>query len=163
MNRQLILMRHAKSDWSSEGMADHDRSLNERGKRDAPDMADWLVEKKHTPDKVLCSSATRTRQTLRMMLKAFKPEPQIQFDEMLYLASPGTIAEVIAANGADARNLMVIAHNPGMSLLVSELAGEERDMPTAAIAIFEISIDHWHQFDLRSPAEMTHLMRPKGL
>ena len=64
MTRTLILMRHAKSDWGHAGLADHDRPLNARGTRDAPRMGAWLRGKGHLPDEVLCSTATRTRQTL---------------------------------------------------------------------------------------------------
>ena len=64
--KRLILVRHAKSDWSL-GMADHDRPLNVRGRASAAAIGRWLREKNLRPDQVLCSTATRTRETLDLL------------------------------------------------------------------------------------------------
>ncbi|EMI20588.1 phosphohistidine phosphatase, SixA [Rhodopirellula maiorica SM1] len=133
---RLILMRHAKSDWSDGGLSDHDRPLNKRGKRDAPQMAEWLREIDCLPNVVLCSSAVRTRETLERMQSSFGSDVVVSYSESLYLASPETISNVIASDHCDASTVMVLAHNPGMAYLVSQLAGQMVDMPTAAIAYF---------------------------
>uniref|UniRef100_UPI0035189862 SixA phosphatase family protein n=1 Tax=Nioella sp. TaxID=1912091 RepID=UPI0035189862 len=64
--KRLILMRHAKSDWSL-GQPDAARPLNARGQRSAEAMGDWLREKGYLPDQILCSSAQRTRETLDLL------------------------------------------------------------------------------------------------
>ena len=65
MSKTLILMRHAKSDWSSGVLEDHDRPLNARGQVAAAALGDWLRSKEWLPGEVLCSTATRTRENLQ--------------------------------------------------------------------------------------------------
>ena len=64
MTLQLILMRHAKSSWDDPAAADFDRPLNGRGRRSAKALGHWLRQRGWLPDRVLCSSARRTRETL---------------------------------------------------------------------------------------------------
>ena len=59
--RQLLLIRHAKSDWGDFSLPDFDRPLNERGKRDAPVMAQRLLDKKITIDAFVSSPAKRAK------------------------------------------------------------------------------------------------------
>lgn len=137
-NRRLLLMRHAKSDWADESLSDHDRPLNGRGRGAAPRMADWIRQLGELPDRILCSSSTRTCQTAQLLMDTWQTDPPIITTESLYLASPNGIVDVIQAEGGDAGTLLVIAHNPGMTALVSGLAGQSVDMPTAATALFEV-------------------------
>ncbi len=161
--RRLVLMRHAKSDWSGEGSADHERHLNERGRHDAPIMGAWLGEFDCLPDVVLCSSATRTRETLQRMQDSFPLDPIVSYSDALYLATPETICSTIRSDHCDASTLMVIAHNPGLAHLVSQLAQQWIDMPTAAIAVFTLADEDWSKFRLSSTVELEHFMRPKAL
>ena len=100
--RTLLLMRHAKSDYPS-GVIDHDRPLAPRGVREAGLAGDWL--RSHMPpiDAVLCSTATRTRETLtRTGLDA-----PVTFAERLYDAVPGTVIDEINRVGDDVATLLV--------------------------------------------------------
>lgn len=138
----LALMRHAKSDWAESGLPDHDRPLNARGRRDAPEMARWLEHHCGVPDVILASTAIRVAETLERMLKHWKHSPLVLRSSGLYLASPQTILEHIRNEAVDAtgcrpQRLLVIGHNPGMEQLVSSLAGVSTTMPTAAVALFE--------------------------
>jgi len=164
-DRYLILMRHAKSDWGNASLSDHHRPLNARGKRDAPRMADWLSETGVVPDVILSSTSERTRETVDLMTSRWGREPKVAFDQSLYLSSPDTILSAISAMGGDAESLMVVAHNPGISYLVSALSGESIDMPTAAIAIFKTSrIDaDWAEIVSDPEFQLVHFMRPKAL
>ena len=118
-DRFLILMRHAKSDWSDESIADHDRPLNGRGRRDAPRMARWLTEIDMVPDLILSSTSARTRETIGLMMDEWSTPPETCFSESLYLAAPMTMLLTAQSDGRDARRLMLLAHNPGMTHLVS--------------------------------------------
>jgi len=168
-DRFLILMRHAKSDWSDESLSDHDRPLNGRGRRDAPRMAHWLADVDLIPDVILSSSSLRTRETVGLMTEAWSTEPEIFFNESLYLAAPGSILGCAQSDASDARRLMIVAHNPGMAHLVSSLSGQIVEMPTAAIAVFQFASIDWK--DLQPPSSMSHgtsvklvhYMRPKAL
>ncbi len=138
----LGLMRHAKSDWADENLTDHDRPLNDRGRRDAPAMARWLAAQRFLPDVILASTATRVRQTIDGLLSVWTHEPLVLFSQSLYLPSPRSISEqvcceALCADGSRPAAALVIAHNPAMQQLVSELAGAATRMPTAAVALFE--------------------------
>jgi len=138
----LGLMRHAKSDWADENLSDHDRPLNGRGRRDAPTMARWLAAQRFLPEVILASTATRVRQTVEGLLSVWTHEPLVLFSQSLYLPSPRTIieqvcCEALRADGRRPAAALVIAHNPAMEQLVSQLAGAATRMPTAAVALFE--------------------------
>ena len=138
----LGLMCHAKSDWADENLTDHDRPLNARGRRDAPAMARWLAAQRFLPEVILASTATRVRQTVEGLLSVWTHEPLVLFSQSLYLPHPQTITtqvycEALAADGQRPRAALVVAHNPAMEQLVSQLAGAVTRMPTAAVALFE--------------------------
>jgi len=139
---KLALMRHAKSDWAEAGLPDHDRSLNARGRRDAPEMARWLADHDALPSVILASTAKRVEETLERLIKHWRTEPLVIRSGSLYLASPNTIlehirCEAIDTDGERPKRLLVVGHNPGMEQLVSSLASLDIAMPTAAIALFE--------------------------
>lgn len=134
----LTLVRHAKSSWQIAGQSDHDRPLNERGLRDAPDMARRLLKRGCVPDQILCSSATRTRQTADILASAFQlTDGQMIVLSDLYLASPEKILQVYVAHAGSARHSMIIGHNPGLEDL-SAMLSEDTDgpMPTMAVRHF---------------------------
>lgn len=128
--RTLLLLRHAKSDYP-DGVADHERPLAPRGIREAELAGDWL--RVHAPaiDAVLCSSATRTRQTLELT----RIDAPVTVADRLYDASPGTVIEEI--NGVDpgVETLLVVGHEPTMSNLALGLAAIDGSNPTAAESI----------------------------
>lgn len=161
--RRLILMRHAKSDWGDKSLSDHDRPLNRRGMEDTPLMAQWMEENDLLPDQILCSSAERTRETVELMLQAWSANPDWSMVESLYLATPDTIVSTIRSGFSGAETLMVVAHNPGITYLASMLAGKGIDMPTAAIAVFQMTNTEWCDLDSETPLQLTHSMRPKAL
>ena len=162
-SRFLILMRHAKSDWSDSSLSDHDRTLNARGQRDAPRMANWLADSGWIPDLVLSSSSTRTHATYQKMTEQWNEEPTVSFTDALYLASPDSILQCIRADGMESNRLMVIAHNPGISYLASLLAGQAIEMPTAAVAVFQLDLSDWHDLRESTPIQLVESMRPKAL
>jgi len=143
MSLTLILMRHAKSSWNNPALDDFDRPLNTRGVRDAPRIGRWLVDQGHTPEEVLCSSAIRAKQTLDGL--AF--QTPVMFLPELYMASPAKILGAIQAAFSDC--LLVVAHNPGMSMLAADLVTEPPnhprfdDFPTASTLVLSFDMDEW--------------------
>src|ERR1700757_3277407 len=116
--RTLLLMRHAKSDYPP-GAVDHERPLAPRGIREAKLAGEWLQSSVPAVDAVLCSTATRTRETLsRTGLDA-----PVTFADRLYDAVPGTVIDVINGVGDDVATLLVIGHEPAMSNVALGLAG----------------------------------------
>ncbi len=139
---RLILMRHAKSDWSMDG-EDHDRPLNPRGEASARILGDWLRAEGYLPDEVLCSTSCRTRQTLTL-LKLTAP---IRFEKNLYHASPDTLLKMLRT--ARGQTVLLVGHNPGISSLASGLVALHpahirfRDYPTGATLIVDFDIPSW--------------------
>ncbi|QDV66126.1 SixA phosphatase family protein [Crateriforma conspicua] len=160
---RLLLMRHAKSDWSDAGLDDHKRPLNRRGRHDAPRMADWVGQLGDLPDRILCSTATRARQTVDALVDRWDPSVDVIHTDELYLASPAGILGVIADSAGDAETLMVVGHNPGMATLASLLAGRPLEMPTAAIAVYSRSASTWDQIRDGGDVRCIGWMKPKAL
>jgi phosphohistidine phosphatase len=132
--RTLLLLRHAKSDYPA-GVGDHERPLAERGIREAALAGDWLRANAPAVDAVLCSTATRTRQTLdRTGIDA-----PVYFADRLYDATPGMVIDEINATAArfagEVSTLLVIGHEPAMSQLALGLAGGQDSDAVAAEAI----------------------------
>jgi len=129
----LLLMRHAKSSWKEDGMDDHDRPLNHRGREAAPRMAQVLVESDLVPSRILVSSAARTQETVERMLTILGPVPVVVIPK-LYHAMPMTILQILKEHGQGADPLLIVGHNPGMETTVSNIAGNIVPFPTGAIA-----------------------------
>ena len=141
--RTLLLMRHAKSDYPP-GVADHDRPLAPRGIREAGLAGDWLRANAPAIDGVLCSTATRTRETLANT----RIEAPVRYTERLYDCAAGTMIAEINTVGDDVKTLLVVGHEPTMSAVALGLAGDSSDddelqristkFPTSAIAVLTV-------------------------
>jgi phosphohistidine phosphatase len=154
--RRLTLVRHAKSDWSLPGQQDWDRVLNKRGQQDAPEMARRLRSRKLRPDLILTSPAVRGLTTASVMARELRvPAEHIAADERLYLADPLDIVEVVRELGGDAKHVMVVGHNPGITECANRLsAGEHIDnMPTCAVFTACFRLEDWSQLDWESGLE----------
>ena len=158
--RTLLLLRHAKSDYPA-GVADHERPLAVRGQREAALAGDWL--RAHIPavDGVLCSTATRTRQTLART----RIEAPVSYVGRLYDATPGAVIEEINGVDPDVETLLVIGHEPAMSSVALGLATPDGSnktaaehistkFPTSAIAVLRTG-EPWDQLTLSSAALVT--------
>lgn len=144
--KRLILVRHAKSSWADPGMADIDRPLNERGKRDAPEMGRRLLDRGLKPDLVVSSAARRARATARRLAEALGIERQeILIVERLYEASVATWLEVIAGLPAAPATVMLVGHNPGLTDLVNRLLVDARidNVPTCGVLCAEYPVRSW--------------------
>ncbi len=136
----LVLVRHAKSDWGDPGLDDHERPLNARGMRDAPALAARLAASGFEPDVLLTSTALRARTTAGFFADALgvAAEPR----EELYGASARTLLATAVAAGAP--RVMLVAHDPGMTVLAETLSGGGIPaMPTCAVATFAWETDDW--------------------
>ena len=133
----LIVMRHAKSDWSDASESDHERSLNDRGRRDAPRVAQALVDAGWLPEQILSSDSQRTRETYEQMVSAFPHEVPGQFHATLYHAGLSEILAEAPSISEDVSILMVLGHNPGWQEAVHRLSGDYVTMKTANAALLE--------------------------
>ena len=149
--KQLLLLRHAKSAWP-EGVADHDRPLADRGRRDAPRMGAYIARAGFQPDFVLVSSARRTQETWALVAPELKTPCPSSTVPSIYEADPSAILAAIRRAPQESETLLVIGHNPGFEDLVSRLAptGEDRSIsrlrkkyPTAGLAVIALDIGRW--------------------
>ncbi|MFE3100879.1 SixA phosphatase family protein [Nocardia tengchongensis] len=141
MVRTLILMRHGKSGYP-EGVADHDRPLAPRGRREAALAGDWLRATQPAIDAVLCSTATRTRETLA----ATEVIAPVSYEKSMYEASPHTLIELVQLTDPAVETLLLVGHSPGMPWTAWELAANRdsgpagelsEKFPTSALAVLE--------------------------
>ncbi|MGI9343330.1 MAG: SixA phosphatase family protein [Gammaproteobacteria bacterium] len=152
MAKRVTLLRHAKSSHDDFSIKDHDRPLNDRGERDAPIMGRRLAEKDGRPTLILTSTATRARQTARLVAKAIGyPREFMQSERKLYLADPETILDVIGEQDDAFNDIVVCGHNPGITELACMLGGTNIDnVPTCGMVIIAAETDSWE--GLRSAA-----------
>jgi phosphohistidine phosphatase len=169
MSRELLILRHAKSDWCTGIVTDFQRPLAKRGKHDAPKVGTWLYREGLVPDYVVCSPAERARQTAEIICKKLDyKKKKIVFDDSIYAAGTLELLEVLARCPADAPIVLIVGHNPGLEELVRHLAGEGLEfpedgklLPTATVARLEMPGD-WRELGPGS-AQLISMTRPRSL
>ena len=152
MVRRLIVMRHAKSSWKDPNLDDHERPLNNRGRRDAPMVADAIFERGWIPELILVSSSKRTLQTLEGMSHRMGKTP-FEVRSGIYHATVIDLMEELE-DMLDNGTTMIIGHNPGSEILVNHLSGEWHTMPTATAVLLLHSGSSWSVEAVIRPKEI---------
>jgi phosphohistidine phosphatase len=168
---RLLLLRHAKSAWDVAGLADFDRPLAARGRRAATMIGEHLAAHRLIPDRILCSSSRRTRETLIGILPMIPSDLEIRITRDLYEVSADAYLDCVGALGGSARSLMLIGHNPTMQDTALELIGSGnpalRDeiaakFPTAGLAVIDFDIHKWSELRPRT-GRVVAFFRPREL
>jgi|TARA_B100001964_G_C14239936_1_gene604450 phosphohistidine phosphatase len=129
MTRELLILRHGKSDWST-GQADFDRPIKNRGKRGAQRIGLWLLQQNLLPDLVLSSPAARAIVTAQKSCKVMGKNAQdIQADPRIYEADSDELIALLQEVPADIRRVMLVGHNPGLEDLLMDLSKDEVPIP----------------------------------
>lgn len=119
-------------------------------------MAEWLKTMGAVPDHAIVSDAARTQETWELIAKGMSLSVEPMVSQKLYLAPPLTMLDAIKASPNTAETVIVIGHQPGMSILVERLAdGSEptsrsrayQHFPTAATALIDVPVDNWTDVD----------------
>jgi len=170
--KQLLLMRHGKSDWNKLGQEDVERPLAQRGKKATLRVAAWIEQHELRPNIALVSTARRAQETWELAESVLGPVEATENQEELYLASPGEILAQLAAARDTCERAIVVGHNPGLESLSYLLAGPgtnptaledlRRGFPTAALAVFELAGDSWSNLN-SDGARLTEFVRPRDL
>jgi len=164
--KKLAILRHAKSSWSEPGMRDQERSLNKRGHKQLVLLSNWMTENNFAPDHVICSPATRTRQTLEGIKNSVK-NAKVEIVDSLYNGLLEYYLEAVWVQES-AQSLLIIGHNPTCDDLVRYLAkpggqAYEKLMKehygTATLAVFETSIANWSDLG-KASCSLNHLIKP---
>lgn len=149
MQRTLVLIRHAKSSWANPLQSDFERPLNDRGKKDAPEMGARLKKLGIIPDLIVSSSAKRTKQTAKRIAEEIGyKEDDIRWEEKLYHCIPSVLEEVIYETSDRIKTIFIVAHNPGITDFVNQLSPEFNieNMPTCGIVGAHIETREWNNF-----------------
>jgi phosphohistidine phosphatase len=163
--KQLTLVRHAKSSWDHPELADFERPLNKRGRRNAPEMGHRLSARDVHPDRVLLSPAVRARETADLLLPPLGlalDQENVLFQEELYLASCSALLRVLRSQPEPVVHVMLIGHNPGLTELWNRLAREPvANIPTCGVFTLAFpDLLAWDQLTLHS-GEMVAIDFPK--
>lgn len=146
-SRRLVLLRHAKASSDDPRLADAERPLTERGRRDAAAVGRWLAEQDLHPDLVLCSTSLRTRQTWAAALAAepdLLADVPVRLEAGVYQAWPDTLLDLVQALPDDVGTAVLVGHSPGVPDLAERLnrasgAGPVGDFPTSAVAVLDVA------------------------
>ena len=140
-------MRHAKSSWDDPDLSDFDRPLNHRGKEDAPKMGERLADMGIHPDLIVASPAKRARKTAKIVAEKLGYDGDgIVWEDRIYEASPQTLLYLVCQLPADAKRVMIVGHNPGLTMLANILGDIAIDnIPTAGVVGIAFDTKKWDE------------------
>lgn len=160
--KTLLILRHAKSSWKYPNLADHDRPLKKRGKRDAPRMGRLLRQEGLVPDLILCSTAKRAQKTAEIIADESGYEGEIDLRREFYPGNPSDYIEALQGIPEECQRVMVVGHNPGLEELLESLTEQSDFLPTAALAQVLLPIEHWRDLNFDTEGKLANLWRPRG-
>ncbi len=143
--KTLFVLRHAKSSWDNPNLADFERPLNERGLKAAALIGEMILKKDFKIGYILSSPANRAKQTANLVKEYGKLESWIKLEDRIYEANTSTLENLIAGLDEEFQTAMLVGHNPGLEGFIGFLTGELCAMPTAALAVIDLEIEHWNQ------------------
>jgi phosphohistidine phosphatase len=161
--KTLLLLRHAKSSWKAVSLDDHERPLNKRGTREAPRTGRLLKVGDRLPNRILTSTAKRALRTADIVAQASGYDGEIVRVPDLYAADTATLLAVARDHGNDAARLLVVAHNPGLEMLVEHVTGCKEELPTATLVEIALPIDAWSELNERVKGTLVSVWRPREL
>lgn len=161
--KTVILVRHAKSSWDDHTLSDFERPLNDRGKKDAPEMAGRLKKRKITIDRLISSPAKRAKKTAGIFAEELGiKKDEIILVEKLYLAEPDAFSEVIARQPESVKTIALFSHNPGLTEFANSLTHVRVDnVPTCGIFAVKFQ-GNWSEFP-SSEKEYVFFDYPKNI
>lgn len=170
-NKRLFLLRHAKASRAA-GCDDHERPLAPRGIWAAEAMAEHCEKRLRKVEVALCSSAIRTRETLRLLEQHLAPSCKIVVEEGLYLASRRRLVSALRGTGDHCHSLLLVGHEPGLSALSQSLCGGAgkpgakrrlaKGLKPGSLVTIDLEVDRWSE--LRAGSGRLHaVVRPKDI
>lgn len=158
--KEIIVVRHAKSDWGNEGLKDIDRCLSERGYSDAYQLSEWFSKNKKAPDLILSSTATRALSTALIFARALEqPVDRIALEPEIYEAQTESLLKILWQQSDTVKTLMLFGHNPGFTNLCNAL-GEEfyiDNLPTCGMVFFQFGCSKWKDLKIKSGKVQEHI------
>ena len=161
--KTLLLLRHAKSSWKDTSLADHDRPLNKRGRKTAPRMGRLMQETGLRPDHILCSTATRAKETLQLVLTDLDKSLPVTFLAELYHCDTTHLVGVLREVAEPAASVLVVGHNPDLELFLAQVTGQSERLSTGALARIEFDLSVWSELTDATRGTLVSVSRPREL
>lgn len=159
--KKLYLLRHAKAEKESVSQKDFDRKLNQKGVIQANVVGHLIKEREIQIDRIFCSKAQRTSQTLDIILPHIKIEKEkINIQKDLYLAEANYLKNMLQNNLSTENSAMIVGHNFGISELASLFTGENISLSTCNMAIIEFETNTWEAVD-QNTGMLKNIISPK--
>jgi phosphohistidine phosphatase len=161
--KNLLLLRHGKSSWKDDSLADHERPLKKRGRKDTKTIAKVIKKKDLIPDVILCSSAIRARETVEILTEELKYKNEVIYTEKLYMAEPEDLIKALKKLSDDLQSAMIVGHNPGLEAYLQIIDGEIEALPTAGLGSLVLVLDDWKDISLETMGDLVGFWTPKML
>lgn len=161
--KEIIFVRHAKSDWENEMLKDVDRHLNERGSRDAYFLSEWFMKQQQNPDLILSSTATRALSTALVFARTMDFDmSNFCLEKKIYESTSATLISLLKEQNDSKHRIMLFGHNPGISNVCNELSKDTDfdNIPTCSIVSFSFDIKHWQELKNNS-GNLNYFQFPK--
>jgi phosphohistidine phosphatase len=163
IHKDLLILRHAKSSWKDKKVDDHDRPLNNRGRREAIKMGEYLKKTNAFPDTIITSSALRAIETTKYLCKYSGYNNLVEVNFSLHRGGIDAYIDALATVSNDKQKLLIIGHNPDLEELTGILINKKIRIPTCTLVQLKLSIENWKFIDLHCNfrSELVDIWRPK--
>jgi phosphohistidine phosphatase len=162
--KELILIRHAKSGWADDSLADWERPLNPRGRRDAPEMAERLAESDADVELLITSPAERARLTAQAFTDGLHlDDDEVVIERQLYAADEEDWLEIVESQPDYLNNIALVGHNPGLTEFLNLFLEEPLDnVPTCGVARLRFDIEEWERISEAEPVRVLYTIPKRG-
>ena len=143
MEKRLSILRHGEALGRGSGL-DHDRKLSSQGKEQITQLGKKLERNNFSPDLILCSSAERTKQTLKYLIPDRKEKQLVRFEEVIYEATLDDLMELLLEVDSKVHHVLLVGHNPSLSQLAAYLVHENFiGMSPGQLIQLDLTVDDW--------------------
>ena len=161
--KTLLLMRHGKSSWKDDDLADEERPLKKRGQKDAKRIAKEILKHDLMPELILSSSAERARETVEILVDHLDYQNQIKYSHNLYMGEPQDFIDALQELTDNEGIVMIVAHNPGLEAYLQIVDGEIESLPTGGLGYMLLALDDWKDISLDTMGDLIGFWKPKEL
>ncbi|MFN2302545.1 MAG: SixA phosphatase family protein, partial [Anaerolineales bacterium] len=146
-----------------ESLADHERPLKKRGKKDSKRIAKVMLHNDLMPDLILSSSAVRAKETVEIIVDTLDYTKKIVYLDELYMGEPLDFIKILEALSDDYNTVLIVGHNPGLEAYLQIIDGEIEALPTAGLGHLVLVIDHWNELSFDTMGDLVGFWTPKTL
>jgi len=161
--KTLFLMRHAKSSWKDDSLADHERPLKKRGKKDIKLIAKIMKKNDLNPDLIITSSAVRAKETADLLAEALGFKGKLKVSDDLYMGEPSDYMKILKDIKEKYQSVLIVGHNPGLEAYLQIIDGEIEALPTAGLGHLMLAVDEWEEITLETMGDLVGFWKPKDL